>query len=365
MKIFHFIIGKANKDRPNGVNQVIAGLCKYSSLNGEDIRVIGLASNAKTEGEIISRDQFDVIVYSRWSFALLKEIKESLKWCDLLHIHGIYNWPNVILGKLAKKYLVPYVLTIHDGLAPKRTKYRKKIFDFLIQKKHIESASAIHVLALEEATEILEVCTPKSFIYSPNGIDLDDFPIDKIEIKNKQNNLNNTSFTIGYLGRISEEKNLLNLAKAIDLFDPDIDIKFKIAGPDSNYLNKILSLSKKDNIEWVGPQYGNDKIEFIKSLDLFVHPSEADVFSIAAMEVLAIGTPLMISRASKASHFYNSRGFFMCEPSAYGIYYGIQDVLDKRGEWNNIAHNGQKLIFDTFNWNTASKNLISGYKKLL
>ena len=83
------------------------------------------------------------------------------------------------------------------------------------------------------------------------------------------------------------------------------------------------------------------------------------------MEVLAIGTPLMISRASKASHFYNSRGFFMCEPSTFGIYYGIQGVLDKRGEWNNIAHNGQKLIFDTFNWNTASKNLISGYKKLL
>lgn len=74
MKIFHFIIGKANKNRPNGVIQVIARLCKYSSLNGQSIRVIGLASNAVTEGEIVQRDGFQVEVYSKWSLKLFKAL---------------------------------------------------------------------------------------------------------------------------------------------------------------------------------------------------------------------------------------------------------------------------------------------------
>ena len=34
MRILHFIIGKGNKHRSNGVNQVISGICKYSIKHG-------------------------------------------------------------------------------------------------------------------------------------------------------------------------------------------------------------------------------------------------------------------------------------------------------------------------------------------
>ena len=40
-RVLHFILGKANKDRANGVNQVIAGLAKYTARSGGDVRVIG------------------------------------------------------------------------------------------------------------------------------------------------------------------------------------------------------------------------------------------------------------------------------------------------------------------------------------
>jgi len=164
MNIFHFIIGKANKNRSNGVNQVIAGLCKYSSLNGQSLRVIGLASNAVTEGEIVQRDGFQVEVYSKWSLKLFKALVYHLKWCDILHLHGVYNWSNIVVGKIAKWCLTPFVITAHNGFSPSMSKFRKKLFDVLIQKRFMESALAIHILAQEEGTEILEMCTPKSFI---------------------------------------------------------------------------------------------------------------------------------------------------------------------------------------------------------
>ena len=365
MKVLHFILGKANKNRPNGVNQVVAGLCKYSSLNGEHIKVIGLASNAKIEGEIEPRDRFDVIVYSRWSLKLLNELKAQLEWCDIVHIHGIYNFHNIFVGKLATHYSVPYVVTLHNGLSPSMAKLRKRAFDFLLQKKFLEKASALHVLAFEETTEILEACMPQSFIYAPNGIDLDDFPISDKSIQSQNTQNANQSIVIGYLGRISEEKNLKSLVRALEMFDGRRDITFKIAGPASSYLTEILSSKPNVKIDWVGPQYGKDKISFIQSLDLFVHPSEADVFSIAAMECLAVGTPLLIARTSKASYFYGSNGFFMCEPTAYGIYQGILSAIEERSKWESMTKRGYELILDTFNWNSASLALIKGYKDIL
>lgn len=122
-----------------------------------------------------------------------------------------------------------------------------------------------------------------------------------------------------------------------------------------------MTLDDRLNIEWFGP----DKVEFISSLDLFVHPLKADVFSIAAMEFLAIGTPLIITRDSKASYFYNSGGFFMCESTSYGINCTIKQAVDRRDEWENISKNGQSLILNTFNWNTASLSLIKGYELVL
>lgn len=365
MKIFHFIIGKGNKNRPNGVNQVIAGLCKYSSLNGQSIRVIGLASNAVTEGEMIQRDGFQVEVYSKWSLKLFKAIVHNVKGCDVLHLHGVYILSNIFVGMIAKWCLTPFIITAHDGFSPNRSKFRKKLFDFFIQKRFMESAQAIHILAQEEGTEILEKCTPKSFVYAPNGIDLDDFPKWTRSKSNDDNRSLADPLVIGYLGRISKEKNLASLVDALANYEYEQAIILRLAGPKSSYLADLLSLNHSCEIDWVGPKYGVEKIEFIKSLDLFVHPSLADVFSISAMECLAIGTPLLITRDSKASYFYNSGGFFMSESTPYGISQGIMNAVNRREEWEEVSSQGRILISSIFNWNAASLSLINGYESVL
>lgn len=363
MKIFQFIIGKANKNRPNGVNQVIAGLCKYLSKNKQDIKVVGLASNAINEGEIVKRDLFKVSVYSRWSKSLYLDLQEKIKWCDVVHLHGVYSFPNIIVSMICKKLSVPYVVTLHNGMSPGLSNFKKTIFDFFLQKNHLESAAALHVLAYEEISDILKKCNPKKFIYCPNGIDMDDFTFDNIDKSENYNS--NEIVTLGYLGRVDNKKNVTSLIEAINMFSDKDRFHLKIAGPDSKLLQKILNKNPRLSIEWVGPKYGNEKIEFIKSLDLFVHPSKTDVFSIGAMEVLAAGTPLLITRESKASYFYDNQSFFMCEASSQGLFIGLNEAITKRTEWSKRIFNGQELIRNIFNWDTASKKMISGYNDII
>lgn len=363
MKIFHFILGKANKERANGVNQVIAGLCKYLSLNGISVKVIGYASNSNYEGEIVNRDNFDVKVFSLYRPLFLKNLVEHIKWSDVIHLHGLYNFQNILVAMLAKKLHTPYVLTLHNGLSPSMSSIKKKLFDYLVQKRHIENAAAIHILALEESSEILSRFNPKKFIYAPNGIDLDD--IKHINAKKNFDISLKDEIKIGFLGRISKEKNIQNLVDALQKVQFNKKIKFVIAGPDSKYLRTILNKNTHLNIDWVGPKYGEDKYNFIKSLDLFIHPSKADVFSIAAMEVLSVGTPLIITRSSKAAHFFDTNSFFMSESTVFGLSHSIEEALNNSKIWEKHSMNGFKLISSTFNWNSASLNLIKGYKKIV
>lgn len=365
MNVFHFIIGKANKERANGVNQVIAGLCKYTAINGENVKVIGLASNSSEEGEVIERDGFEVEVYTKWSSKLLAALITQLKWCDVLHLHGVYNWSNILVGKIANRFDVPYVVTPHNGFSPSMAKVRKKLFDIFLQRRFLESAIAVHVLAQEEATEILDVCAPSGFIYAPNGIDLEDFVVDEMPSAEDGSIGSKNRLTIGYLGRFSEEKNLLSLVDAVSNFELGVTVVLKLAGPDSPYLAKVLGHNRAAKIAWVGPKFGREKIEFLRSVDLFIHPSKTDVFSISAMECLAVGTPLVISREAKSAHFYTSGGFFMCEATPFGISTAIENALERRGEWGEISQRGRGLVLNTFNWNAASVMLIRGYKAFL
>ena len=99
MKILHFILGKANPDRANGVNQVIYGLAKYQRLAGHEVFVIGISQTMKQPYELIRRGYFQVEAYKsfyRGGFARFKEVSQDV---DIVHLHGVWNFMNIIVGR--------------------------------------------------------------------------------------------------------------------------------------------------------------------------------------------------------------------------------------------------------------------------
>lgn len=369
MRILHFILGKADKAKPNGVNQVIAGMCKYLNSEKLNIHVFGYANSAKHEGEIIVRDGFEVEAYTKISLGSLKRLAKLVKDVDCIHLHGLYNIYNIFVALLCNHYKKPYLITLHNGLSPvmlnQRRRLLKKIFNYTFQKKFIYNASAIHVLTEEESSDLDNFGYNGRVYLIPNGIDLDDFSIqpnhdNKIELPDS-NEVN-----IGYLGRISKEKNLDSLIEAIHTSFEGYKLNLFIAGPrSSNFELMLENLNENYNVNWVGPQYGEDKLKFIKSLDLFVHPSRADVFSIGAIECLACGIPLLITRTSNASYFYNKDSFYMCEPTVSGIQRGIKRALDDKNNWNIKVNAGYDLVNQIFNWKAIAESIEKAYKNII
>lgn len=363
MKVLHFILGKANKDRANGVNQVIAGLAKYCTRLGAEVRVIGKAQAVAHEGERIARDGFMVEGYSQWS-SLRQALGHAIQWADIVHLHGVYSPLNLRVGRMCEALCRPYVVTLHNGLAPElarmRSRFRKAAFHALLQRRHLANAAAVHVLAEEEATDLFSVARPPHVFCIPNGLDLDDVPANV-----KPPSVVSGSITIGFLGRLSPEKNLQALCDAFLKARGDGVTRLKLAGPESAYSRRLVSRYGERGVEWVGPKFGPEKFDFIRSVDLFVLPSLAEVFSIAAMEVLAVGTPLLITRTSKAAYFNDRLAFFMCEPTVFGLERGLRNAVARREDWTVRAANGRRLVEERLNWSAVADDLLQEYRSLL
>lgn len=363
MKVQHVILGKADKNRANGVNQVIAGLAKHTAKQGVSVSVLGKAQTASCEGEVIARDGFSVTVYTKQTPAFRDAVRQAVDAADIVHLHGTYSPLNLWVGRVCEAAVTPYVVTLHGGLSAARNTWRnrlqKRLFHLMLQKRHLERAALIHVLTEEESTEALTEIEPRTMSVIPNGVDLEDFPPPPVRERA------GTVLRIGYIGRISPEKNLDALCAAFAKFAANHPARLLLAGPASAEGDAIARRYAASGVELVGPQFGRDKLAFLDSIDVFVHPSKTDVFSIGAMEALARGLPMVISRTSDSSHFADTGAFIMCEPTPFGIERALRKALERQDDWPAMAQRGRQLVEARLNWNAAALDMVAAYRTIL
>jgi phosphatidylinositol alpha 1,6-mannosyltransferase len=103
-------------------------------------------------------------------------------------------------------------------------------------------------------------------------------------------------FQIGYVGRLTPEKNVRFFAQLErDLFAAghrDFRIVLIGKGAEENWLRENLS-----HADFVGWLTGQDLSRAFANMDAFVFPSETDTFGLAVLEALSSGVPAVVSPA--------------------------------------------------------------------
>ncbi|PAJ74135.1 hypothetical protein CJF42_12095 [Pseudoalteromonas sp. NBT06-2] len=367
MKIVHFILGRASQNTANGVNKVIGGLAKYGNQKGHKIYVVGISASQKESFTLVSRDGFEVESYNTFFNGAFKRVKELLSECDVVHLHSVWNNYNLFLANYLRKVGKPYVVTAHSGLTEDRLKqsnYKFKLaYHALFQKKLFDSAAGVHALTREESTVLRKHTDNNNIFVVSNGQDLGEQVLSP-----KKYDSVNEKINIGFIGRLSVEKNIDGLINAIALLPPEIRsrIILNLIGP--NALNKkqldkeIKRMGIESNIVFKGALYGADKDRALSNLDFYIHPAHSDVVSIAVMEAMRLGLPSVITRTSDVSYFYNRDAFVMIEPDSKDIARGIVEMFERRAEWSNMSMNAIALVHDVFNWEKVVEQLIIQYK---
>ncbi|WBU38445.1 glycosyltransferase [Homoserinibacter sp. YIM 151385] len=110
---------------------------------------------------------------------------------------------------------------------------------------------------------------------------------------------------IVFVGRLDEEKHLDDLVRAIALLDPELDAQVTLIG-DGDQRHKIAALAKQlgveDRVRLAGKVSDEELRATLTAATVFAMPSRAELQSIATMEAMASGLPVVAADAMALPH---------------------------------------------------------------
>lgn len=163
---------------------------------------------------------------------------------------------------------------------------------------------------------------------------------------------------VGYIGRLSEEKGVLNFIKAIpDILKKRNEVKFFIGGGGQlkgeieRYLNEY-NLNEKVKMDgWIEH---DDLPQYLNELKLIVLPSYTEGLPNIMLEAMACGTPVLATPVGAIPDFIKDgvTGFIMEDNSPACISSNILRALS-HPSLEQISNNGRNLVEKEFTFEKA------------
>jgi 1,2-diacylglycerol 3-alpha-glucosyltransferase len=228
---------------------------------------------------------------------------------DIIHIQDHYPISHAAF-KVARKYDLKVVGTNHfmpENVAPYFPLLSdfKSGFDKVMWAWPLELYNQLDVATApsETAAAILRRHGLQPAVYSIScGIDLGRFRPRSQEDRRalrQRFGLDPEAITFLYIGRVDGEKRLEVLIHALQQLRRE-DIHLVIAGKGADR-QKLMDLTTQLGIErqvqFPGFVPEADKVDLLNSADIFAMPSEAELLSIATLEAMACGRPVLAARS--------------------------------------------------------------------
>jgi glycosyltransferase involved in cell wall biosynthesis len=138
---------------------------------------------------------------------------------DIMHTHGIWQYPSMAVSRWHKRTGRPYLISPHGMLDPwavRNSAWKKRIALAVYERRHLENASCIRALCDAEAQAIRQIGLRNPICIIPNGIDVPEIGNQKTESRNLPwaGCVEPGRKVLLYLGRIHPKKGLANLIRA-------------------------------------------------------------------------------------------------------------------------------------------------------
>lgn len=245
-----------------------------------------------------------------WNF--FEEVKAFNKRCveigktkkfDVIHCH---DWMTVNAGIELKKITgKPLVFTVHSTEYDRTANIYPMNFIVENEKKGIQEADVVITVSEGMRKQLVERynADEKKIIVIYNGIDTSKY----FGLIKKENN-----GIILFLGRLANQKGpyfFLHTAKKV--LEKRKDVLFVVAGQGDQMPELIklaINLGVMDNVIFTGYLSEEEISRAYAMADVYVMPSVAEPFGITALEAIASGTPVIVSKnagvAEKIMHCF-------------------------------------------------------------
>ena len=225
---------------------------------------------------------------------------------DVVHVHTWYAHLAGLLVQLA--YGIPLVLTVHS-LEPLRPWKREQLgggYDVSswIERSAIEAARAVVAVSGGTRADILRLFdVPEERVHViHNGIDAEFYRPDPATNFLKARGIDPAVPYLLFVGRVTRQKGIVHLVRAIHHLDPGIGVVLCAGQPDTPEIAREMAAgvraaqAERPNVVWIGEMVSREEVRQLYShAAVFCCPSVYEPFGIINLEAAACETPVVAS----------------------------------------------------------------------
>ena len=267
------------------------------------LQVRGYAQWSETRENTDPRFVGAIDAYAR-SLVMAKDRLDA----DLVHCH---TWYTDMAGLIASRlWGVPYVLTIHslEPLRPWKVEQLGNAYHLSawMERTAIEAADAVIAVSQETRADVLRLfdIAPERVHVIHNGIDLDEYnaaaaPGDDVL---RRYGVDPARPFVLFVGRITRQKGIVHLVRAIPAIDPELQVVLCAGAPDTPEIAAEMAQAiaavqaARPGVVWISDMLARaDTIQLYTHATIFCCPSVYEPFGIINLEAMACETAVVAS----------------------------------------------------------------------
>ncbi|MEO6537341.1 MAG: glycosyltransferase family 4 protein [Ferruginibacter sp.] len=294
----------------------------------------------------------------RYYLNLVKNIKNSD--ADIVFLHSsayiMPAWLGSVFSKKKKKIIVRETQANHLKVKMEWV----WLFVAMLMADAIVFLSEAY--RLEIAKKLSLVYRSKKIFVIPNGLDLD--------LYKPVNNNNSGELIIGMQSRLVRIKDHLTLLEAFSLLIKKDAYRqnqylLKIAG-DGDYSQalqaKSESLGLNNVVEFTGMLPENELLQFLHTLDIYVHASLGETMSTAIMQAMACGLPVIASDVRGINNMisHGTNGILVPAKNPAAMCAAIELLINSAGKRKELSIAARRCAEEKF----SNASMVNAYRKL-
>jgi poly(glycerol-phosphate) alpha-glucosyltransferase len=295
---------------------------------------------------------------------------------DILHHHGLWMYTSLASFRLASAS-VREIISPHGMLDPwalRNSVWKKRIVGALFEQSHLRAAHCIHALCAPELEAVRAFGLSNPVCVIPNGISL---PHHQATDDGGAFDPRTERRIVLYLGRIHPKKGLHTLldawANAMQRC-PRVAQAWTlcIAGweAQSGYERELRAqasaLSIAENVTFLGPLFGRDKVTALRNAAAFVLASVSEGMPMAVLEAWAYHLPVIMTRECNLTEGFAVEAALEADSSAQSLADALIKLFSMTdSERAQMGMRGRRLVESKYTWENAAGQLRSVYEWLL
>jgi starch synthase len=319
-------------------------------------------------------------------------IAAAKEGADVVHCH---TWYADLAGVLVQQLQgIPLVITTHS-LEPLRPWKAEQLgeggyrLSSWIERTSLLNADAVIAVSGATKREILE-CYPLDerkvhVIY--NGVLTEVFrPVDAAPVLRKYGVPEGVPYLL-FVGRITRQKGVLHLVRALEHVDPRLHAVLCAGAPDTEEIGKDMEAAvrelqgKRPNVHWIREMVPvPDLVGFYSGAQVFVCPSIYEPFGIINLEAMAAGCPVVASKVGGIPEAvadgetgllvpFESRGAPDYEPRdparfARDLAAAVNELTGDEERRRRFGEAGRRRVEQHFAWNAIARQTMDLYRSL-